>query len=396
MKPSFGCKLFGAHQALTGVRDGLVLFHSVVGCNFGSMALHTASCHMAELRQTCTVISDSDVVFGGAESLWKALDHGTELYHPAVIFVVTGCVSDIIQDDVAAVARRFEAQRGTRVIPVEAAGYRGAFADGFEQALLALAEEMEPAAPSAVPRVNLLGFGADDPRLSFDLQALQELMGDSVQLGTVFAACTMDQIRRAPEAGLNLVFGRGLALAREMERRFGTPYACLDYPCGLTGARNLWRCLEQRFGLNYSAAAQGFSARTEDGAKPVYSYLQALYGMPAAVVGTAARARGLAEFLCRELGMEVEVLALREDFRDVEDAYDQIRRSEAAILFGSSFEQELADEMGIPLLRFDYPVFDRVCLTARPYLGPQGSLCLIEDLLNEAMHARTWKGALYQ
>ncbi len=36
MKPASSCKLFGAFQALGGIQDGVVLLHSVVGCNFGS------------------------------------------------------------------------------------------------------------------------------------------------------------------------------------------------------------------------------------------------------------------------------------------------------------------------------------------------------------------------
>lgn len=396
MKTAYGCKLFGAHQALTGIRDSVVLLHSVVGCNFGSAGFHFAACRMTDVRQTCTVISDDDVVFSGETSLANALNHVRELYDPAAVFVVTGCVSDIIQDDVSAVTRSFQARTGVHAIPVEAAGYRGSLTDGFEQALLALADEMEPADHAPQPTVNVLGFGADDPRLEADLRALETLLDSKVRLGAVFASCAMKDVRRAPAADLNLVFGRGVALAKEMERRFGTPYVCLDYPCGLPGAQSLWACLRQRFGLDFSDQAQMYLARTREGAKPVYSYLQALYGTPVAVVASGARARGFAAFLTRELGMEVEVLAVREETRDIETVYDRLRASEAAVLFGSSFEQEIADQMGIPLVRLDYPVFDRVCLTDRPYIGAEGTLCLIEDLLNEIMHARTLKGALYQ
>lgn len=396
MKTAFGCKLLGAHQALSGIKDAVVLLHSVVGCNFGSMAFHFSSCHMTDVRQTCTVINDSDVVFSGEDSLKRALSNVVELYDPSVIFLVTGCVSDIIQDDIQSVARGFQERTGLHVIPIEAAGYRGDFSNGFDQALMTLIDEMTPQARSPFPTINVLGFGADDPRLYADLQGLESLLAGKVRLGTVFSSCTMEEIRQAPQAGLNLVFGRGLPLAQEMERRFGIPYACLDYPCGLTGAKELWRCLEAFFDLDYSAETQKFSDRTAEGASPVFSYLQALYGMPAAVLAAGARARGMASFLSRELGMEVELAFQREDARNIEDVYDQIRRSEAAVLFGSSFEQEIADQMGIPLLRFDYPVFDRVCLTNRPYIGAEGTLCLIEDMLNEVMHARTRKGALYQ
>lgn len=396
MKPSLGCKLLGAQQALTGIQDAVVLLHSVVGCSFGSMAFHFAACHMTDVRQTCTVISDSDVVFSGEDSVRRALDHIAQLYQPSAIFLVTGCVSDIIQDDIQAVADSFQARSGIRTIPLEAAGYRGDMTDGFEEALSLLAREMEPQPPAPFPTVNIIGFGADDPRLHADLAALRNLMAGKVRLGTVFSSCTMEEIRSAPRAGLNLVFGRGVQLAREMERRFGTPYVCLDYPCGLTGATALWQALTDQFHLDFTAEADAFVQQTGQRASAVFGYLQALYGIPAAVVATGARARGLSAFLSRELGMEPEVVCQREYTRNIEDIYDQIRHSEAAVLFGSSFEQELADEMKLPLVRCDYPVFDRVCLTERPYIGPEGTLCLIEDILNEVMHAKTRKGALYQ
>lgn len=420
MKTPFGCKLLGAHQALSGVKDGVVLFHSVVGCNFGSMAFHFAACDMSEVRQTCTVISDSEVVFGGERALEKALASVEELYDPQVIFVVTGCVSDIIQDDVKRIAASFQRTHGRTVVAVEAAGYRGNFQAGYEAGMKALGSLMGnpqiegkmSAAPEKkvpekgsdganaekcrVPRVNILGIGADDPHHASDLEALLELLGGKAGICTAFSQTDLAGVQRAPQADLNLVFGYGVELAKDMEKRFGIPYACLDYPYGLTGARRLWRELEKRFGLDFDAEEAAFRARTADGAKGIYSYLQALYGLPAAVIGTGARADGLAEFLSGELGMEIEVCAKREALSDIEEAYDAIRQSETAFLFGSSFEQELADELEIPLLRFDFPVFDRICLTKRPYVGAEGTLCLLEDLFQEAFAARTLKGAMYQ
>lgn len=424
MKAPFGCKLLGAQQALGGIRDGVILFHSVVGCNFGSMAFHFASCDMTEVRQTCTVISDNEVVFGGEHALEKALSSAEELYHPAVIFVVTGCVSDIIQDDVKRIAAAFERTHGRKVIAVEAAGYRGNFQIGYEAGMKALGMLMEgpqaekeisptpekgqetkkkvpekgseDAEKCKVPQVNILGIGVDDPRCASDLEALEGLFGGKARICTAFSKTDLAGVCRAPGADLNLVFGYGVELAKDMEKRFGIPYVCLDYPYGLTGARQLWKVLESRFGLNFDAEEAAFQARTAEGAKGIYSYLQALYGLPAAVVGSGARAAGLARFLSAELGMEIEVCAKREALQDIEETYDEVRRSEAAFLFGSSFEQELADELEIPLLRFDFPVFDRICLTKRPYIGAEGTLCLLEDLFCEAFAARTLKGAIYQ
>lgn len=110
MRPASGCKLFGAYQALGGIQDGVVLLHSVVGCNFGSMSLHVAQ-DMRDIRQTCTVISDSDVVFSGEASLERAVRSALELFQPSVLFVVSGCVSEMIGDDIPAVLARIPMRR---------------------------------------------------------------------------------------------------------------------------------------------------------------------------------------------------------------------------------------------------------------------------------------------
>ena len=130
MRPASGCKLFGAYQALGGIQDGVVLLHSVVGCNFGSMSLHVAQ-DMRDIRQTCTVISDSDVVFSGEASLERAVRSALELFQPSVLFVVSGCVSEMIGDDIPAVLARIphEAAAGSMW---RRAGFRGDAARGLE------------------------------------------------------------------------------------------------------------------------------------------------------------------------------------------------------------------------------------------------------------------------
>ncbi len=365
MKAAEGCKLFGAHQALSGIQDSVAVLHSVVGCNFGSLAFHTA-CDMADIRQTCTVISDSDVIFGGEASLARALGHVEELYHPEVIFVITGCISDIIQDDVRAVAEHFSGK--AQIVTVEAAGYRGGTAEGYEAGSEALAQLMAPQEKKKDPVLNLIGLGADDPGAVWDRKAVEGLLGEKARLGTVISRCRVRRLRQAPDAGLN----------------------------GVTGGEELWALLEEQFRLDFSAERRAFRTYTAEGLKPAYAYLQALYGMPAAVIGTRAKCRGMERFLTRELGMEVVCRAVREELEDLEEFYDQVRNLEAAVLFGSSFEAELAEELGIALIRFDYPVFDRFHVAGHPYVGAEGTLRLVEDILNEVMSARTRKGALYQ
>lgn len=204
-------------------------------------------------------------------------------------------------------------------------------------------------------------------------------------------------MRRAPYADVNLVLrGKGRELAQAMKEYFGIPWEELDYPYGAAGADDLWSRLERRFGLDYHQARAELDRQIAEGAGKAYRYLQALYGMPAAILASGPRADGLRRFLEQELGMEVVCFARREELSDQEDFYRELRGSESALLFGSSFEQDGADELEIPLIRMDYPVFDEVCLTPRPHLGGQGTLHLLEDIFRGIMNGRTLKGALYQ
>lgn len=223
------------------------------------------------------------------------------------------------------------------------------------------------------------------------------MLAPQAALGAVLSRCTLEEVGRAPYADVNLVLrGKGRELAQAMKEYFGIPWEELDYPYGAAGADDLWSRLERRFGLDYHQARAELDRQIAEGAGKAYRYLQALYGMPAAILASGPRADGLRRFLEQELGMEVVCFARREELSDQEDFYRELRGSESALLFGSSFEQDGADELEIPLIRMDYPVFDEVCLTPRPHLGGQGTLHLLEDIFRGIMNGRTLKGALYQ
>ncbi|MFQ6842548.1 MAG: nitrogenase component 1 [Lachnospiraceae bacterium] len=384
MKPAYSCKLFGAQQVFTGIQDCITLLHSVPGCNFGTLAIHAPN-DMSKIRQTTSALNDEDIVFGGEASLSKALYAVDELYHPELTAVVTGCVSDIIHDDIGAVLNAYRGN--TKILYQEAAGFRGTFHDGFEAALLRLAELMqEPESTSREkPSVNFIGIGADDPHATADVRAFRELLGPDVDLGCVLARCSVKDIQNASNASLNLVLGRGVLLAEEMKRRFGIPYEIIDYPYGLTGAEEIWRCLFKHFGIDISGLHEHFVRYTAEHLAPVYSYLKSFYGMPVSVIATGARFRGMSRFLTQELGFEVVCGRARESVLNLDDFIDEVAASDTAAVFGSSFEGEISGKLKIPVFYFDYPVFRRVCITDRPYVGAAGTVNLVEALLNEWM-----------
>lgn len=292
---------------------------------------------MRDIRQTCTVISDSDVVFSGEASLERAVRSALELFQPSVLFVVSGCVSEMIGDDIPAVLARIPQRRRCSMWRRQAPWGCGSRAGGW---MAGTAPADEAPGPRPYPRpyprsdprplVNLIGLGMDDPHAADDVEALRAMLAPQAALGAVLSRCTLEEVRRAPYADVNLVLrGKGRELAQAMKEYFGIPWEELDYPYGAAGADDLWSRLERRFGLDYHQARAELDRQIAEGAGKAYRYLQALYGMPAAILASGPRADGLRRFLEQELGMEVVCFARREELSDQEDFYRELRGSEA-------------------------------------------------------------------
>ena len=394
MRPSKSCMLFGSYHALSGIRDSIVLFHSVIGCNFGVMGPHLMN-DMASIRQSSTVMSDREVIYGGESQIRKAVRLAKKMYSPKAVFVVSGCVPEITGDDVSGVCRDLSSPK-LPVIYVPSPGFLKDEYGGFEDASSMLASLAEDTDPSPVPCINIIGPSADEPRMEADMKAIREMISPHAEVNCVLGCCSFDEVRALGRAGLNLVIGRGEALAKKLKERFGTPYEVISYPYGITGCDELCSSLEKTFGMDLEHVREDFRKTTSQRLEKAFSFIQAFYAMPAAVVADRARADGIARFLSREMGMDICVKACREDMKDAEDTYDLIRSSEAAMIFGSGFEKPLAEEMGIPLVRMCYPVLDRVSLSSRCFVGAEGSVCLVEDMINETMAARNLRGGLYQ
>ena len=386
MNRTDGCRLFGAHQALAGIRGSVILFHSVMGCHYGSMNLRTG--HFEEgISQSCTVIGNKEVIFGGEDSVRRALTVILQDGTVKTVFLVTGCVSELIHDDVEAVAREFS--KDLEILVVHAPGFDGGAREGYEAAIAALTPllpDVKKKDPGHPAKVNILGLGADDYCAGGDLSALRELFGEQALVHAAPPFCSTDDLRRMGEADLTLVFGRGKSLAEHLNKEYGIPWEELPYPYGITGIKRLYRSLEAHCGCDYSREEEKLSGELADQIRCLYPYLTNFYQKKAAVYTEASRAKGLKAFLEEELGMQVVWEASREEELD-EKAIDA---SEAVILFGSTWERKFCRERHMPLIRTGYPVPDRAALPSDTQIGVRGTASLIKTMINETLEL--WSG----
>lgn len=393
MKCYDSCRLFGAYQAISGIKDNVVLLHSVVGCNFGTMGFHLTR-DMSDMRQSCTVVSDKNIIFNGESSLREAIDNAIELYDPKIITIISGCVSSIIGDDIAGVLSGYK-----HILPIyyiEGAGFKGKLEGGYEDALLELAKNLVFKEDKFNnPCINLLGLNYDDFKLEEDIEEIKRILGNKVEIICVTADCTIEEFSNMGKAHLNIVFKRGRKLAEFLKSNNGIEYLEMDYPYGIKGANDLLDAVGNFFDIDFEAEKNIMMTQTLKRMKKAYGYLQSFYGLPICIFGQEGRAIGLKRFLEEELGMDVVCLGINEEGFVMEDFIEKVYESDAALVFGSSFEGDIADRLEIPLIRYHYPVFDRISISDTPYLGGRGAVNIVEDILHYVVDGRKNKGALY-
>lgn len=373
-----GGKFFGAYRAFSGIRDAVVLNHVPVGCNWGAGMFRTIS-DQADVRQACTVMHEREIVFGGEESLRRALLRADELYDAPLFLVIAGDVPSIIGDDVAGIVDELSLEK--EVLWTEAAGFSGSMRSGYEEALLRLAPLMS-GCDTAEGSINLIGFCPDDFKVESDVKEIKRSMKRAgIEVNCVISNCSSEEFKKAPAAELNVVFGQGTDLAKLMKEEFGIPYTELDYPYGIEGTEKFIEYVSESLGTGWDADLE----HEIEPFKKVYLYLHELCKTPVSIIGDF-HAGPLAEFLVAELGFEVEHLSSSGSDLDRQRFEQEVRGSDTMMIFGSSFERDLARELEVPLVRFNYPVFDQVSIYDNaPYAGFGGAAFLTETIINAIM-----------
>ena len=392
MKPLSSCALFGAVRALGGIRDALILQHSVVGCQWGSLAFRYAG-KPYNVRQASDVIYNEDVVNGGEKVLRKALQEAEQVFPQCgAVFVVIGCVPNMIGDDVEGVLASCESRQ--RLLSVKAPGYAGSIDSGVEAAYLSLLPLLQEPEQRLSASINILGVMNDDCYADNDLNELKKFLGNKVTVNCTLQDCSLAEIAALPQAQLNVCFGYGEALAKKMQERFGVHYIKCAYPYGVAGMQSFLRQLEQALAVDFTVELAELEAAAQRLAYRCADYLTNLYQLPVAVAADKAHLAGMQNFLTDELGMRVLLAEDTASFT-LDEMEQAVGEKKPVLLCGSSFLRALAEERQLPLLRFVYPLFDQICLTENTLLGARGAAFIIEQFVNGALQQNYKPDGLY-
>lgn len=418
-----GCALHGAIKTLSAVEGLVPVLHASPGCSLGARygeAAKSGSLSGAAgwLETSATNLQEKHVVFGGTSRLREQLKNTVKVLSGELYVVATGCVPEVVGDDVPAMVKESREQRYP-VVGISTPGFKGNGWHGHALTVRQILEQLpllDDRAPERDPGlVNILGIA---PGLDSWWEGDLESIGSSLEhLG--LRANLFFGIGNRPsgwkaalDAALTVVLSPwGVEAARFLDEKYGVPV--LDFGFVPVGSRDTAALLEGIAGaLGLPPERVQSVNQAENGRlrhflrKAAPRLLEEGFQKRTAVVAGTSAAVGISRFVAGTLGQILTTVVVVDDppaesraeiaakIRELEGAANaevlfassgsDIRRAlldaRPELLLGSSLERDWARAHGSSLVEISSPVTDRIALD-RPLSGVGGGLHLLSEIL---------------
>ncbi|MDR3332150.1 MAG: hypothetical protein LBT08_05935 [Synergistaceae bacterium] len=440
-RPRYSCALGGALFALRALPRAIPIIHASAGCGYNlysasnSGAGYLGGGYCGGTGWSSTNVVEKEIVFGGNQRLEEQIRSTLELIDGDLFVVVTGCMVEMIGDDVGAVVAEF-ANEKVPVISAPTPSFKGDSYDGYDMLLSELFKKyVEHNARKRADTVNLLGLvpGQDafyKGNLT-EMRRLLRLLG--LRVNTFFGEGeTLENLRGSSDAALNIVLSDiyGIKAAQVFEETHSVPYISLPMPIGADQTSRFLREASDALGIGNDIVELVIA----DEETRYYDYMERIADIYndvdlqryAIVAGDLNYAPAVSRFAADELGWLPRLTVITDDLdleemaaikkrfagwesesypllkfdtdtsslqRHLREAWPRNRNERyydalsPAFLIGSVFERDLAARLGIPLLAVSFPVTNRVVLN-QTYAGYNGGLTLTADLLSVLIAGR--------
>jgi len=441
VNPCKMCMPMGAVTALYGIKRCMSILHGSQGCST-YIRRHMATHYNEPVDIASSSLSEEGTVFGGADNLLKGLANMIRMYQPEVIGVATTCLAETIGEDVPAIIRRFYMANPdckVKIIPVSSAGYAGTQYEGFFRSLRAIVEyaEMDETKNN---KVNIItgAISPADTRYLKDL--LTELGIDYILLPDLSENLDgghSDVYNRLPDGGTSLAEIAHMAGAqytlelstfisdesspgKYLADTYGVPYSRMDLPTGVRAMDALVAKLLELGGKStiklqkereryldamidshkYSALGRAAVFGEPDFVKAVIQ-LCAENGIVPVVSATGSACKTFHEQIEPDI-KAVAAPVFVERYAMVDDAdFEMIEKLmvdlKVNVMIGNSDGRRVAQRLSLDLIRCAFPIHDQIGGQRIQMLGYDGSLQLLDRIVNSLLGARehTFREELY-
>lgn len=446
-RPRYLCALGGALATLCAIPRVVPILHASAGCggnlatalNGGSGLGGNGYCGGQSLPSSN--VSEKEVVFGGVDRLKEQIQSTLEVMDGDLFVVVTGCVVEVIGDDVHSAVSEFNKGREKMgdalpplqslnkvVIDVSTPSFHGNSYTGYDMIMAALAERYIPKITNKKKnKVNILGIAPMlDPAWSGNLRELKYILQRiGIEVNTFFGEGeTLEDIKNSGNAALNVIVSDiyGIDTAKAFEEYHHIPYITTPFPIGSLATEKFVWTVGEKLGVD-----KELIHRVIDEENNIYfDYLERLsedyndgnLQRYAVVVGDANYSQAVTRFIADELGFlpklavitdpvdDQQKKILTDRFKNLESGLEIAVRFDTdtsavkrhfneiwprnssekyydefspAVVFGSIFDQDFSEALKAPLIQTTFPISAKAVLD-RPYAGFRGGLNLTSEI----------------
>jgi len=440
-RPRYSCALGGALSTLRAIYRAIPIVHASSGCghnlhnatNAGSAYLGGGYCGATSLPSTN--VTEKDIVFGGENRLKEQIGSTLEIMDGDIYVVLTGCMVEMIGDDVDSVVKEFAGSEKP-VIAVSTPSFKGNSYYGYDLLLEGFIKQyVEPKEEKIEKHVNILGIvPGEDIFWKGNLKEIKRVLGlIGIKANTLFGEGEgLNDIRNSADASLNIVLSEvyGKLAAEGYKEVHNIPYITTQIPIGYIQTEKFIRSIGEYFNIEEELIDNVLKSESNI----YYDYFERFLDIYtdadlqryAVVVGDANYAPSLSRFVSDELGwlpelavvtdllsdnekntvakqfegfesgltttvkFDTDTSSVKKYLREIWEPnknqryYDEMG---PLVVIGSVFEKDFAASLNAPLVTVSYPITNRIVLN-RSYIGFNGGLTLTEDILSSLITGR--------
>lgn len=421
VNPAKTCQPIGAMYAALGIHGCLPHSHGSQGC----CAYHrsTLTRHYKEpIPAATSSFTEGASVFGGQANLLQAINNIFSVYEPEVIAVHTTCLSETIGDDLNQIITK--ARKDGKIpedkdmLGASTPSYVGSHVTGFSNMVKSMASTFAKNTGERNGRVNIIP-GWVEPADMEEIKRLAALMGVDITLfpdtsgvlnGPLSGeyhmfpkgGVTVDELRDTGNAMGTMALGEWCSAdaARWLDSNCKVPCTVLDMPFGLKATDRFIDTLRIIAGTSVADAVAHERGQLVDMISDMHQYT---FGRKVALWGDPDQLISMCEFLvsmdmwpvhvvtgtpgkrfearikeiAAELPFDINVKAGGDMFL----LHQWVKNEPVDLLMGNSYGKYIARDEDTPLIRWGFPILDRVGHQYFPTVGYKGGLRLLEKML---------------
>lgn len=424
INPAKTCQPVGAMYAALGIHGCLPHSHGSQGCcSYHRSALTR---HYKEpVMASTSSFTEGSSVFGGQANLLQAVETIFSVYNPDIIAVHTTCLSETIGDDVNQITQKArddgKVPAGKYLIHCNTPSYVGSHITGYANMVTSMVKHFSAKSATRKNQINLI-TGWVEPSDMREIKRLASVMGVKIVMfpdtSDVLDTPMTGKHEFYPKGGVTIpelistgdsksTIGLGPFCTEDaavlLENKCKVKFEILEVPIGLKATDNFITSLSRAAGVQVPDSITAERGRLIDLVTDMHKYL---YGKRVALYGDPDTLVPLVEFLLTldmkpvyvvsgtpgkrfEVSMDnilgkkfPEAKYKNGERADMYLLHQWIKNEPVDLIIGNSYGKYISRDENIPLIRYGFPILDRVGHSYFPHVGYTGAINLVTKMLN--------------